>query len=116
MVIQYLFNTQICPYLRFDALEDVTTVPAFAVGGDPSTACWKLPRVPIDSASLLPHFPETGRRVCILINEYKKEIRNSSLFPTLSTWTLSTSTLDFNQLKRVQMHQGLCRRKQIISL
>ncbi len=48
--------------LRFEAREDVTTVPALAVGGDPSTVVVKLLRgeneLPVMSDSApLPRFP-----------------------------------------------------------
>ena len=58
------FGVSMATDLRFEALEEVTTVPALArAGGDPST-CWKLLRgvdIVIDSASALPRFPETTR-------------------------------------------------------
>lgn len=49
--------------LRFEARDEVTTVPGLArVGGEPSI-CWKLLRgveIVIDSASALPRLPEKG--------------------------------------------------------
>lgn len=41
-VIEVRFNNQ--PYLRFEALDDVTTAPALAWGGEPSVWVTKLPR------------------------------------------------------------------------
>ena len=51
-------------YLRFDALEEVTTVPALARGGEPSIWAKLLRGVDmlIDSASALPLVPKTGRQ------------------------------------------------------
>ena len=50
------------PYLRLEALDEVTTVPALAWGGLPSALEPKLLRgekLELVSESEVPHFPET---------------------------------------------------------
>lgn len=54
---------RVLSHLRVDARDDVTTVPALARGGEPST-CAKLLRVVvlIDSASALPRLLEAEKK------------------------------------------------------
>ena len=58
-------------YLRFDALDDVTTVPALACGGLPSALDTKLLRgenPELASESALPRLPKTMHNVMKIIS------------------------------------------------